>query len=130
MEADIPISVLPGRFAVCRLPVDMASPDWARPGVLLALIRTPDEFSLVCQERYVPPEVKAERGWRGLKVHGPLDFSLVGILASLTSALAEASVSVFALSTFDTDYVLVKESQLVRAVRALRQAGYTVLESS
>jgi hypothetical protein len=130
MEADAPISVLPGRFAVCRLPVDAAAPDWARPGMLLALIRTPEEFSLVCQERHVPPDVKAERGWRSLKVHGPLDFSLIGVLASLTTVLAEASVSVFVLSTFDTDYILVKDRQLVRALQALRQAGYTVLEAT
>lgn len=130
MKADIPISLLPGRFAVCRLPVNAPSPDWARPGTLLAYIHTPEEFSVVCQERYVPPEVKAERGWRSLKVHGPLDFSLVGVLASLTAVLAEASVSVFVLSTFETDYVLVKEKQLERAVQALRQAGYTVLEAT
>jgi hypothetical protein len=130
MKADIPISLLPGRFAVCRLSVNAPSPDWARPGTLLAYIHTPEEFSVVCQERYVPPEVKAERGWRSLKVHGPLDFSLVGVLASLTAVLAEASVSVFVLSTFETDYVLVKEKQLERAVQALRQAGYTVLEAT
>jgi uncharacterized protein len=130
MKVDIPISLLPGQFAVCRLSANAPSPDWARPGSLLAYIHTPEEFSVVCQECYVPTEVKAERGWRTLKVHGPLDFSLVGVLASLTAVLAEASVSVFVLSTYETDYVLVKEKQLEQAVQALRQAGYTVHEST
>ncbi|MBN2548948.1 MAG: ACT domain-containing protein [Anaerolineales bacterium] len=114
-------------MAICRLPVDSGQPDWAKPGDLLAMVWTRDELSLVCQERLVPPEVRAERGWRLLQVQGSLDFSLVGVLASIAVPLARAGVSIFAISTFDTDYILVKADSLERAVDALTQAGFLVL---
>jgi hypothetical protein len=127
IEQDLPLIILPDRLAVCRLPSDSAHPDWARPGELLAFIHTRDELSVVCAERFVPPEVKAERGWRALQVQGPLDFALVGVIASITKHLARAGVSVFALSTFDTDYILVKEESLEKATQALLQAGFLVM---
>jgi len=128
LETDLPLVILPDRLAVCRLAADALFPDWARPGYLLALVRTPDELSVVCEERLVPPEVKAERGWRAFQVQGPLDFSLVGVLAALLTPLGMAGVSVFALSTFETDYILVKENSLERAIQALVQAGFLVLK--
>ncbi len=127
VATDIPLVILPGRLAVCRLPAEAPFPEWAVPGDLLALVRTPDELSVVCQERLVPPEIKAERGWRLLQVQGPLDFSLVGVLAAIVTPLAEAGISIFALSTYETDYVLVKESLLERAIQALTQAGFLVM---
>jgi hypothetical protein len=96
--------------------------------VLLAIVRSADELSIVCEESKVPMDVKTERGWRVLKVLGPLDFSLVGILSDLANALAKAGVSIFAISTYDTDYVLVKQDQLDVALFALREAGHEVLE--
>lgn len=126
-QTDLPIIILPDRLAVCRLPAEAPSPDWARPGDLLALIRTADELSVVCVERFVPPDVRAERGWRALQVQGPLEFALTGVLASIAVPLARAGVSIFALSTYDTDYVLVKEAALERAVEALSQAGFLVM---
>ncbi|MCK5430181.1 MAG: ACT domain-containing protein, partial [Anaerolineales bacterium] len=103
------IHILPGLFAVCRLPAQAPSPEWAQSDELLAFTRTRDEFSIVCAEEQIPANVTAERGWRILKVVGPLDFSLVGVLASLAVPLADAGVSIFALSTYDTDYILVKD---------------------
>ena len=97
---DLPLVILPDRLAVCRLPVESPYPDWAKPGDLLAMVWTRDELSVVCQERLVPPDVCAERGWRLLQVQGTLDFSLVGVLASIAVPLAMAGVSIFALSTF------------------------------
>ena len=124
---DIPLMILPERYAVCRLAQDTAFPAWARPGDLLALVRTSDELSVLCLERYVPPEVKAELGWRVIKVQGPLDFSYVGVLSSIAAPLAQAGVSIFAVSTYDTDYILVKENSLDQAVEALNMAGFLVL---
>ena len=126
-QTDLPLVILPERLAVCRLPFDSPYPDWARASDLLALIQTRDELSVVCAERFVPPEVRAERNWRAFQVQGPLEFTLVGVLASIAAPLARAGISIFALSTFDTDYVLVKEEALERAVHALSQAGFLVL---
>lgn len=126
-QTDLPLLILPDRLAVCRLPAESPFPDWARQGDLLALVQTNDELSVVCTERFVPPDVRAERGWRGLQVQGPLEFAMIGVLASIAVPLAHAGVSIFVLSTFDTDYVLVKEDALDRAVGALNQAGFLVM---
>ena len=126
-QTDLPLVILPERLAVCRLPVDAATPDWAHPGELLALVRTADELSIVCTERFVPPDVRAERTWRAIQVQGPLEFSMVGVLASIAVPLARVGISIFVLSTFDTDYVLVKEETLDRAVSALTQSGFLVM---
>jgi uncharacterized protein len=119
------LSLLPGGFAVCRLPAAAPLPRWvSRSSRFFALIRTPDELCAVCVEMEVPETVQAESGWRLLRVRGPLDFSLVGVLASLALPLAHAGVSIFALSTYDTDYVLVRQADLERAAEALAQAGH------
>jgi hypothetical protein len=127
LHQDLPLVILPDKMAVCRLAVEAPLPDWARPGDLLAFIRSHDELTVVCVERLVPPEVIAERSWRALQVQGPLDFALVGVLAAITAPLAEAGVSIFAMSTYTTDYILVKEEALERARQALEQAGFLVL---
>lgn len=131
MPAAYPLRLIPGRYAVCRLPALAELPDWARlaqssPDHLLSLTWRSDESSIVCPERFVPPEVKAERGWRVLEIAGPLEFELVGVLASLLGPLQQAGVSVFVLSTFDTDLILVREMQLDRALNALEKAGHGV----
>jgi hypothetical protein len=120
------LEILPYRLAVCRLAHDVPPPDWAQSSRFSSVTRTGDELSIVCEESTVPDSVRAERGWRSLKVQGPLDFSLTGILASIAAPLAEAGISVFAVATFDTDYVLVRDSSLAAAVSALRGAGHQI----
>jgi len=119
------LKLLPGVYAVCQLPADAPVPAWARGDDFLAIIRTPDELTVVCEGANIPSDVRAERGWRALKIAGPLEFSMVGVLASLSGALAQAGVSIFALSTFDTDYLLVKKAQVETAIQALENAGHT-----
>jgi hypothetical protein len=101
-------------------------PSWATADRVFSVTRTPDELSVVCPERSVPDAVVCEGGWRCLQVVGPISFTEIGVLASLASPLAAAGVSVFALSTFDTDYLLVKEELLEKALAALRGAGYVI----
>ncbi len=122
------LSILTGRYAVCRLGPGEPWPAWACANVV-SMTRTADELSVVCAEEAAPAGVRAEHGWRCLKLQGPIPFSAVGILAALLRPLADAGVGVFALSTFDTDYVLVKEADLAAARTALTVAGY-VVESS
>ena len=116
---------LPGVYAICRLPAESPVPPWAA-GVFSSITRSASELSIVCGAADVPPAVQAERGYRGLAVRGPLDFSLVGIVAALASPLAAASVSIFVVSTYDTDYLFVREAELERATAALRGAGHAV----
>ena len=122
------LRLLAGSYAVSRLSPDEALPEWAR-GELLAVIWTPDELSIVSAADSVPESVRSELGWRVLRVAGPLDFSLVGILAALTGALARAEVAVFSLSTFDADYLLVRERDLERALSALESDGHRIATS-
>jgi putative acetyltransferase len=118
--------VLDGAFAVCRLPNTSSLPPWAAAGGFFSMTRTADELSVVCAEAAVPEGVRCEHGWRCLRVAGTIDFSVVGVLAALTAALAGAGVSVFAISTFDTDYLLVKDNDLAAALAAFRRAGHVV----
>ena len=120
-ELRLSLVVSPDLFAVCRLRADQSIPGWALSGSFCSLTRTHDELSIVCPQELVPEEVQAERGWKSLKVEGKLDFSLVGILSSLASSLANVGVSLLAISTYDTDYFFVKESDLDRGVGALRK---------
>lgn len=125
-ERQLELRVLPGRLAVCRLPADAPIPNWAQVSTLVSVTRTADELSIVCSEADVPRDVTAERGWRALQVAGPLDFALTGVLAALAVPLADAGVSIFALSTYDTDYVLVRHDDLPFAVVALERTGHRV----
>ena len=117
---------LDGALAVCRLGADAPLADWMWTGPVASVTRTEAELSVVCAESAVPEGVRAEGGWRALRVRGPLVFDLTGILASLTAPLAEAGLPIFSLSTFDTDVVLVRETDLDAAAAALREAGHEV----
>lgn len=120
------LRVLPGLFAVCRLGPDDAVPSGLTAGPLLSVTRTADELSIVCADALVPQGARFERGWKCFAVEGPLPFSATGIMASLAGPLAEANVSIFALSTFDTDYLLVPGQQIALALAALEAAGHAV----
>ncbi len=121
------LSLTPDHLTVCQLPADAALPLWAAtaPG-FVSLTRTPEELSLVCREGHAPADVKQEPGWRAFKVEGPLDFGLTGILAAALAPLASAGISIFALSTYNTDYILVKADKVEAATAALRVAGHNV----
>jgi uncharacterized protein len=127
VAAGLDLRVLPGALAVTRLEAGAPAPDWASaPAALRAVVRTEAEVSVVCDDGAVPPGVRAERGFRALAVAGPLDFGLTGVLAALAAPLAEAGVSIFAVSTYDTDHLLVRGERLEDALAALRAAGHRV----
>jgi aminoglycoside 6'-N-acetyltransferase I len=111
-----------GSFAVCKLPTGSPLPPWATAADLFSITRTADELSVVCRQEAVPEGVVSERDWSCLWMAGTMPFSLVGVLASLTTPVARAGVGVFAFSTFDTDYLLVKADEFRKAVAALRGA--------
>lgn len=127
MAAKLSLSVLRDRYAICKLRPEDEAPEWAERGEFWSVTKTSEELSVVCAEAGIPETVKSNKGWRCLKVHGPLDFSLTGILVSLARPLAEAGISIFALSTYDTDYLLVKETDLDRALAVLTQGGHEII---
>jgi uncharacterized protein len=113
-----------GQFAVCRLPADAPLPDWASTGVFTSVTRTADELSIVCLAENLPPGMTSEAHWICFKLEGPFAFSQVGILASFIDPLAAAGVPVFAISTYDTDYVLIREEFAGVALHTLGETGH------
>ena len=124
------LTALPGSFAIVRLAADAPLPSWASAGDFFSVTRTSDELSVVCPATQVPSSLTAETGWRALKVQGPFATSEIGVLAALAAALAHAKVSLFAISTFDTDYLLVSDKSLDAAIVALRAAGHSVVDDN
>jgi len=124
------LSLLPERFAISRLAASSPIPEWAKQGPFFSVTRTGDELSVVTELSRVPVGVQSQPGWRVLKVHGPFVLSEIGVLASLASPLAEAKISLFVVSTFDTDYLLVASETLAAAIAALEQAGHTINRSN
>jgi hypothetical protein len=127
-EVMLTMKLLEEKYGVCRLDAGEAIPAWATLGTFFSVTKTEDELSVVCDEDAIPEGLVCEKDWRILKVLGPLDFSLVGILASISKTLADCGVSIFAISTYDTDYILVKEIDIDRAVESLETAKVAVVE--
>ena len=109
---------------MCRLGASESIPSWATQGGFFCVVRGIDELSIVAPENLVPNDVRCELGWIALKLEGPFPFSMTGVLASFLQHLGDARISIFAVSTFDTDYVLIKREQLERAQDALAAAGH------
>jgi hypothetical protein len=120
------LDLVPGSYAICRLPPGDSLPRWVMEGTFFSVTRTPAELSAVCNVAAVPAGVSSEGPWSVLAVRGPLDLNMTGVLAGLATPLAAAGISIFAVSTYDTDYVLVRNHELDRAIRVLREAGYEI----
>lgn len=120
------LKILPDRMAVCRLAPTAELPDWIDKSSIFTVTRTGEELTVVCAETPVPPDVLSEGGWRCFQVRGPLDFSETGIIFSLSKPLAESGVPIFVMSTFNTDYFMVKETDLAKAIDVLSAAGHQI----
>jgi len=132
MAADtrrLELTLLPERFAISRLAADAPIPQWATQGPFFSVTRTDEELSIISEVSLVPPGVQSQPSWRVLKVHGPFVLSAIGVLSALAAPLAEAKISLFAVSTFDTDYLFVASETLPAAIIALQQAGHTIHRS-
>ena len=119
LKHTLTLQIFEPELAICRLPPTSSIPEWIGKSDFISVTRTPDELSIVCSEDRVPVEVEAERNWRMVGVKGPLDFTMTGILTSLVSPLSDAGIAVFAISTYDTDYLLVKADRFDRALEIL-----------
>lgn len=122
------LQLTPVFLGIARLSSTDAVPEWALVSKFFSITKTDDELSVVCDQSLVPLGVKFEGGWRCMKVKGPLDFGLTGVLSSLAAPLSEAKISIFAISTFDTDYLLMRNDSVTRAIDVLKEAGHTFIE--
>lgn len=126
MPKSFVISVLKDAYKVCRLNAFEGVPEWALETPLSSVTRTAEELSIVCPEKVAPEELKSEQEWKCLKIHGPLGFDEVGIISNLTKVLADVDISVFVLSTFETDYIMVKRLNIEKAAKALAEKGHEI----
>jgi hypothetical protein len=117
-------SLLSQKFAICRFAPEAPIPDWADRGPFTSITRNQYELSIVCPEGQVPEQVQAEREWICLKLEGPIPFSETGVLSSFVKPLSDRAIPIFVVSTYDTDYVLVKETWAKRALAILKEAGH------
>lgn len=122
------LEVLADTICVCKLSVNQEIPTWAYQGGFFSITKTADELSIACSEAAAPEDVLCERGWKAFKVQGTLAFGLVGILSKLTTTFAEAGIGIFAISTYNTDYILVKTEDFDSAAYSLRIAGHEIIE--
>ena len=127
-EKILTMKLLKEKYGVCRLSKDELIPEWVKGSDFYSITKTYDELSIVCSEDCIPSNIKCENDWRILKVEGPLDFSLIGILSSISSILAQNKISIFAVSTYDTDYILVKNNDLDKAIESLIKERYEVIK--
>jgi len=123
------LTLLPERYAISRLAANAPIPAWATEGPFFSVTRTGDELSIVCELARVPVGVQSQPGWRVFKVHGPFVLTEIGVLSALAAPLADAKLSLFAISTFDTDYLLVASETLSAAIGALERAGHKIYGS-
>ena len=121
------LSLLPEILAVCRLPLDSDLQMWFLTDPFFAMLRSGDELTIVCAQGKVPLEVEHEPGWRAMKIDGVFAFNQTGVLESVLKPLAQASIGIFALSSFETDYVLVKSENVEKARPALEGAGHRIV---
>jgi len=115
---------LAGPYAIVRLAPDASVPGWATEGEFMSITRTSDELSIVCTAGNVPPEVDSPHHWMCLKLEGPFPFSQTGVLLSFIEPLSSKQIPIFAISTYDTDYVLIQEEWAGAALNALKHAGH------
>ena len=113
---------------MCRLDAKAPFPEWATGEAFLSICRTADELTIICEDRFVPEGTRASRGWQGFKIEGPLDLDLVGILVSVAVPLAQSNIGILPIATYETDYVFVRDQQLNDAIKALRFAGFEVVD--
>lgn len=126
-EKILTMKLLNEKYGVCKLDKTDSIPKWAQKSDFFSITRTSDELSIVCSQDDIPDDIKCEKDWRILKIMGPLDFSLIGILASISTILAQKEISIFAISTYDTDYILVKKKDIDNAIAALIAERYEVI---
>ncbi|GKX27689.1 amino acid-binding protein [Vallitalea longa] len=128
VEKKLSLKLLKEKYVVCRLNENDKIPNWIMKSDFFSITRTLDELSIVCNQENIPDDIICEKDWRILKIEGPLDFSLIGILASISTILARKKISIFAISTYDTDYILIKDKDINNAIETLVNDNYEVIK--
>jgi uncharacterized protein len=127
IEKKLTLKILKDRYSVCRLNKNDEIPKWIFDEEFFSITRTDDELSIVCLQDKIKEDIKCEKDWKVLKIEGPLDFSLVGILSRISTLMANNGISIFAISTYDTDYILIKEESINKVIEVLENNNYNII---
>lgn len=127
LEKTLTLKLLKEKYGVCRLSAEESIPKWGKNSPFYSITKTVDELSIVCSQDCIPKDIKCEKDWRVLKIQGTLDFSLIGVISSISTILAHEKISIFAISTFDTDYILVKDKDIDKTIVALTNKNYEIV---
>lgn len=119
------LCVLPENYAICSFPPDASLPEWADRPSIFSVTKTPKEITIVCEESHVPGECQKSENWKCIKIEGCFDLDVVGVLASITEPLAQNKISLYVISTFDTDYVLIHANDMDKAISCLSEFGHS-----
>ena len=126
MDKKLILKLLKNKYSVCRLNKYDEIPKWIFNEEFFSITKAEDELSIVCLQDKIKDDVLCERNWKVLKIEGPLDFSLIGILSKISTLMANNNISIFAISTYDTDYILIKEESIDKAIELLINNNYNV----
>lgn len=122
MNDKLSLTTLDGLFGICKVKKGEGFPEWAvNKDSMYSITETSTEISVICPQERIPVSIEAEKGWKALKVMGPLDFSMTGVLSSIVKPLADAKISIFTISTYETDYIFIKQKEYENAVKVLRK---------
>jgi hypothetical protein len=126
-KRQLQLSLLKDSYGVCEFPSTASIPEWALNASLCSVTRSKKELTIVCTQDVIPADIEYDSGWRCFRVDGSFDFNPIGVISSFAAPLAEAGVSIFVISTYDTDYILVKKEKVEQAVTVLTDCGHLVI---
>ena len=125
-QRQLKLTLLKDKYAICSLPNDALIPDWALTQSLISITRTKKELTIVCKQDIIPPEIQSDLNWRCFRIDGSFDLNQTGVISSISSPLADAGISIYVISTFDTDYFLVKQQNLDQTISTLSNSGHSL----
>ena len=126
IQRKLKLSLLKDKYGICSLPATAPIPDWALNEAMLSITRTKDELTIVCRHDLIPPQCMSDLNWRCFRIDGTFDLYQTGVISSISSTLAEAGISIYVISTYDTDYFLVQEDKLEQTISVLSNSGHSI----
>jgi hypothetical protein len=120
------LSLLKNKYAICSLPKDAPIPEWALAQSLASINRTDKELTIVCKQDIIPSQYQSDLNWRCFKIDGSFDLNQIGVISSISSPLADAGISIYVISTYDTDYFLIKDDNLEKTISTLSASGHSI----
>ena len=126
-QRQLQLSLLKDKYGICTLPNTAPIPDWALTQSLASITRTEKELTIVCRREIIPSQYQSDLTWCCFKIDGSFDLNQIGVISSISSPLADAGISIYVISTYDTDYFLIQEHNLERTISVLSDIGHNII---